>query len=634
MLDISLLGPIDVRASGVTVSLSPLERNLLTVLALSKGTVVSTERIIDGLWGDRHPAAPRSRVQGLVSTVRRKVGDALVTRHPGYLLDVGGTAVDLDECQELVRQAQRASTVNEAAKYLQQALGMWRGESLDGVTAPGVEYDRVRLTELRLGLQEQLFAARLELGHHAELIAELSAAVSAHPLREELAGQLMLALYRCNRQADALALYQRLRVRLADELGSDPCPDLRELHAAILRGEPARRLAGEPTLGWGDRDRPVAGRPQPPAVADAARAPEPGEIRPAQLPAGVGHFTGREPELSALTREISRPIDEPRVLMVSGAGGIGKTALVVQWAHSVADRYPDGQIFVDLHGQVPSESLSVGSVLGVAIGGLGVAKRDTPKATDERVALFRTLIHGRRVLIVADDAGSLAQVLALVPPTPVSQLVATSRRRLVALAAHHAAQSFHIDPLTPDATTELLGRIVGHERLREPAAARVVRWCGGWPLVTRLAGTLLAARPWQSMASFANELDDLADLVLEDDPRSVRAALAGAYQALSPAAAHLFGRIGLSHSSLSVRYPAKAADPSVPQVRRLLDELVAAHLLVEVGHGRYRLHDVVRRFARQCGAELVDRDAVDEWVRHPGVTVADSPGRMADLKQI
>jgi DNA-binding SARP family transcriptional activator len=631
MLDISLLGPIDVRASGATVPLSPLERNLLTVLALSKGTVVSTERIIDGLWGDRPPAAPRSRVQGLVSAVRRKVGDALVTRHPGYLLDAGGTAVDLDECQELVRQAQRASTVNEAAKYLQQALDMWRGESLDGVIAPGVEYDRVRLTELRLGLQEQSFAARLELGHHVELIAELSAAVSAHPLREELAGQLMLALYRCNRQADALAVYQRLRERLADELGSDPCPDLRELHAAILRGEPVRRPAGGPTPGRAGRDRPVAGQPQPPALTGAARAPEPGEIRPAQLPAGVGHFTGRGPELSALTRAISQPIDEPRVLMVSGAGGIGKTALVVQWAHSVADRYPDGQIFVDLHGQVPSDSLSVSTALGVAIGGLGVAKRDTPETTDERVALFRTLIHGRRVLIVADDAGSLAQVLALVPPTPVSQLVATSRRRLVALAAHHAVESFHVDPLTPDATTELLGRVIGRDRLREPAAARVVRWCGGWPLVTRLAGTLLAARPWQSMASFANELDDLADLVLEDDPRSVQAALVSAYQALSPAAAHLFGRIGLSPSSLSVRYPARAADPSLRRVRRLLDELVAAHLLVEVGHGRYCLHDVVRRFARQCGAELVDRDVLDEWVRHPGVAVADLPGRMADL---
>jgi DNA-binding SARP family transcriptional activator len=623
MLDISLLGPVDVRVFGIAVPLSPLERNLLTVLALSKGMVVSTERMIDVLWGDRPPAAPRSRVQGLVSAVRRKVGEMLVTHHPGYRLDADGATLDLDECQDLVRQAQEAGTPNEAAKYLQQALDMWRGDPLNGITAPGVEYDRVRLTELRLGLQEQLFAARMELGHNAELIAELSAAVSAHPLREELAGQLMLALYRSNRQADALAAYQRLRERLADELGSDPCADLRELHAAILRGDPAP--------GWGDRHRRFTGRPQPPAETGAARAADPGEIRPAQLPAGVGHFTGRGRELSALTHAVGGPLEEPWVLVVSGAGGIGKTALVVQWAHSVADRYPDGQIFVDLHGQVPCESLSVATALGVAIGALGVAKRDIPETADERAALYRTLVHGRRVLIVADDAASLAQVRALVPPTPASQLVATSRRRLAALAAHHAVRSFHIDPLTPDVTTELLGRIVGRDRLREPDADRVVRWCGGWPLVTRLAGTLLVTRPWQSMASFASELEGLADLVLDDDPRSVRAALVSAYQALSPAAAHLFGRIGRNPSSLSVGHPTTTADRSVRRVRRLLDELVAAHLLVEVGDGRYRLHDVVRRFARQCGAELADRDAVDEWVRRPGVPVVDPSEHMADL---
>jgi DNA-binding SARP family transcriptional activator len=613
MLEISLLGPTEVRISGSTILLSPLERSLITILALSRGKVVSTERIVDCLWGDRHPASPRSRVQGLVSGLRRKIGGPLVTRHPGYLLDAGVTVVDLDECDDLARRARAATTPGEVAEHLRRALGLWRGEPLDGVPAPGVEYDRVRLTELRLGLQEQFFAARLELGHHAELVSEIASAASADPLREQLAGQLMVALYRCNRQADALKVYRALRERLAEELGSDPCADLRELHAAILRGEPVSLSAAEPA----------------PELAEVELA---AEVRPAQLPASVGHFTGRQRELAALTRAISRPTDEPRVLMVSGVGGIGKTALVVRWAHSVADRYPDGQIFVDLHGQVPGESLSVGSALAAVLGALGAGRHDTPETVDERAALFRTLISGRRVLIVADDAGVLDQVLALVPPTTESQLVVTSRRRLVALAAHHAVQAFHVEPLSPRATRDLLARIVGPERLREPAAAKVVQWCGGWPLATRLVGTKLAARPWQSMASFANELDDLADLVLDDDPRSVRAALVSAHRALSPAAAHLFGRIGLNPSSLSLRYPATAADPSMRRVRRLLDELVAVNLLLEVGHGRFRLHDVVRRFARQCGAELADRDAVDEWVRDRGTAVAD--GLMADSHRI
>jgi DNA-binding SARP family transcriptional activator len=627
MLDISLLGPTEVRVSGVSVSLSPLERNLLAVLALGKGQVISTEKIIDRLWGERHPASPRSRVQGLISSLRRKVGDALVTRYPGYLLQTIGTAVDLDECEDLARRARQASSVDEVAGYLQQALGLWRGEPLDGVSAPGIEFDRVRLTELRMGLLEERFAADLELGHHAELVAPLAAAVAAHPLRERLAGQLMLALYRCNRQADSLKVYQTLRERLADELGSDPCADLRSLHATILRGEPT--APADPGPAESVLPAPTAD-PAPLALPTAAHlsepAAEPAELKPAQLPASVGHFTGRDAELAALGRAINRPTDEPRVLTISGPGGIGKSALVIRWCHSVADRYPDGQIFVDLHGQVPPETLSAHSALAVALGALGVARPDTPETTDERAALYRTLLFGRRVLIVADDATGLDQVLTLVPPTTASQLVVTSRRRMIALAAHHAVQALYLEPLSPQATCELLGRIVGPDRLRDPAVDRIVQWSGGWPLAVRLAGTRLAARPWQSLSSFVDELDDGDDLVLDEDPRSVHEALVSAHRTLSPAAAYLFGRLGLHpDSTLSLHQVATGGAIAMRRVRRLLDELVAAHLIAEVGPDRYRIHDVVRRFAAQCGAELVDRDAVDAWVSQRGGAEAPTP---------
>ncbi|NUR48067.1 MAG: AAA family ATPase [Hamadaea sp.] len=581
MLEISLLGPTEVRVSGVSVSLSPLERNLLAALALVKGTVVSTERIIDCLWDDRPPASPRSRVQGLVSSLRRKVGETLETRHPGYLLALGEVRVDLDECEDLARRARQAATPDARAACLRQALDLWRGAPLDGVTAPGIEFDRVRLTELRLGLLEERFDADLELGRHGEVVAELTATVSAHPLRERLAGQLMLALYRSNRQADALKAYHCLRERLADELGSDPCADLRNLHATILRGEPGRTT--EPVL----------------------EASEPGTRYPAQLPASVGHFTGRDSELAALTRAISRPADEPRVLMVSGAGGIGKTALVVRWAHIVAERYPDGQIFVDLHG----EKVTTRDALGSALGGLGVAQAELPSTVDERASLYRTLLSGRRVLVVLDDAGSLDQLLAFVPPTTLSQLVATSRRRFLALAAHHAVHALRIEPMTPQATTDLLTRIVGADRMRDPGAGRVVQWCGGWPLATRLAGTKLAARPWQSVASFADELDEQGDRLLDDDPRSVRAALVSAHETLSPAAAYLFGRLGLNPSPSLSLDDAGGPGTSLRRVRRLLDELISAHLVVEAGPDRFRLDDVVRRFARQCGADLLLTDS-------------------------
>ena len=585
------------------MSLSPLERNLLAVLTLSKGMVLSTETIIDRLWGESHPVSPRSRVQGLVSSLRRKVGDALVTRHPGYLLEASETAVDVDTFEELARQARKATCPGEVADHLQHALDLWRGEPLDGVSAPGVEFDRVRLGELRLGLLEDRFDAELKLGHHADLVAQLTAMVSADPLRERLAGQLMLALYRCNRQADALSVYQALRERLADELGSDPCADLRQLHAAILRGDP------EP---------PYSAESDPESPAELTDVADVTELRPAQLPASVGYFTGRDAELAALTRAISRPAEESRVLMVSGAGGTGKTALVVRWAHTVADGYPDGQIFVDLHGSVSCEALSARSALGVALGALGAAQSDLPASTDELASLYRTLMSGRRMLVVADDAATLDQLLMLVPPTTACQLVATSRHQMVALAAHHAVQAFHIEPLSPRATRDLLARIVGTERLREPAADKVVQWCGGWPLAARLAGTRLAARPWQSLESFVDELDDLTDLVLDDDPRSVRAALVSAHDTLSPGAAHLFGRLGLNSStSLGLQGSTTVGDRSIRRVRRLFDELVSAHLIVQVGPDRYRIHDVVRRFARQCGAELVDQDAVDALVGHP-----------------
>ncbi|GIH03269.1 hypothetical protein Rhe02_13360 [Rhizocola hellebori] len=595
MLEVSLLGPTEVRVSGESITLAPLERNLLAVLALSKGTVISTERIIDCLWGDRHPASPRSRVQGLISTLRRKVGEALITRHPGYQLDAAGTTIDLDECEDLARQGRLAKSPGETAQYLRKALSLWRGEPLDGVSAPGIEVDRTRLCEKRVGLLEERFEAELEVGNHAEMVGELTATVSANPLRERLAGQLMLALYRCNRQADALKAYQALRERLAEELGSDPCADLRNLHATILRGE-------------------LVYQPQADPVA---------ELRPAQLPASVGHFTGRDSELATLTRMIKRQSDEPRVLLVSGLGGLGKTALVVRWAHSIADLYPDGQIFLDLHGRAPGMAMPAGTALAVVLAALGVAKGDIPVTDDERAALYRTLISSKRVLLVADDVSSVNQLLPLVPPTTASQLVATSRRRLVALAAHHAVQPLRIEPLSVEATYDLLSRIAGPERLRDPAAGRVVHWCGGWPLEIRLTGSKLAARPWQSLNSFADELaEQLDDPVLGDDPRSVHAALAGAYQSLSPAAAHLFGRLGrYPVSSLCLQTTAAEADISVRRMRQLFDELTTVHLVIEDGPDRYRFHDIVRRFARRCAAELVDRDAVDEWMRQ---RVADS----------
>ena len=586
MLQLNLLGPVEAWADGKLAALAPLERSLLALLALPAGSLVSTERIIDGLWGDHPPAAPRSRVQSLVSVLRRKTGNGLVTRNPGYLLEPADVATDVDRCAELARQAQQTDSPDDRAALLRQAVGLWRGEPLDGVEAPGTTPSKVRLAELRVSLLEDYFDAELGRGEHANLVAELVAATAAHPLRERLTGQLMLALFRSNRQAEALRAYTELRDRLAEELGSDPCADLRTLYMNILRGQVPQR--------------------------EGSDGPPP-EQRPAQMPASVGHFVGRDAELAALSEALPAPDDEPRMLLVSGAGGLGKTALAVRWAHAVADRFPDGQILVDLRGSRDG-TLSPAAALRSVLLALGSADDQLPTGLDERTALFRTLMHGKHLLLVCDDAASVEQLLPLVPPTSGSLVVATSRGRLPALTAHHAVYTVIVDPLTTAASRELLSAIVGQERLRGDGAAEVVRLCGGWPLAIRLAGATLAARSKQSLSSFTDELRERVDVLsVPYDSRTVRAALAQAHDGLRPAARHLFAQLGvLPVTSMSLQLAAAVAGVSTLRARQLLDELISANLVIETAPDRYRSHDMIRRYARRCGAGLADRTIVEE----------------------
>ena len=582
LLEVDLLGPVEVRVAGADVALSPLERNLLTLLALTQGVAMSTERIIDQLWGDRLPASPRSRVQGLISSLRRKIGDVLVTRHPGYLLDPTQLEIDGQKCEEFAVRASTVGSTTEAAELLRRALGLWRGEPLDGVTAPGAETDRTRLAELRMGLLEARFDAELELGRHTEIIGELASAVAEHPLRERLAGQHMTALYRANRSADALHAYQALRTRLADELGSDPCHDLRSLHARILQGG-ANLEPGE---------QPEADGAPPRRVSFRRR-----KTAPAQLPPGVGHFTGRDAELRALTDAVDEPVDEPGVLLVTAAAGLGKTALVTRFAHSVADRFPDGQVFVDLRARDARRALTPEAAVTAVLAALGTSPKKMPRAWPDLLARYRTLLNGRRVLIVADDAGSVAQVTPLVPPTPDSQLVVTSRRRLPGLATQHAVRELTVPPLSHDSARDLLRRVLGADRLRDSALDDVLRWCGGWPLALRHVAAKLAARPGQPVAAFLEELRADGGLVVDGDTRDVHSILGDTLRTVTPAAARLFERLRSADGGLALSVVTARADVPVREARELLDELVAAHLVVEDRTGRFRPHELVSRFA-------------------------------------
>ncbi len=562
---VDLLGPVRVACEDRDVLLSPLELNLLVVLALSPGVAVSTERLVDDLWGSRLPIAPRTRVQALVSGLRRKVGDVVRTRYPGYELDRDRLVRDVDEHERLVAAARQAACADERLRLLSAAQDLWRGDPLDGISTPGVAPERTRLCEQRLALLLARGEAELAAGHHREVVGLLAPAVAEHPLAEQLAGLYMTALYRSSRQADALAVYDVVRTQLADELGTDVCPELQAVHARILRGE------------------------EPPAYADGSIGPVPpsyDEPVPAQLPAADGLFVGREPELAELDAA------GRHVVLVSGPGGLGKTALVVAWAHRVVSDFPDGQLFLDL-GDRPTDD-----VLGAALAALGVPSARQPEGTGERIGLYRTLTHDRRLLVVADDAGSVEQLLALVPSGADARLVATTRRRLVMLSAHHEVREVLLQPLDECASLSLLGRVVGVERLAREDSADLVTWCAGWPLLLRHAAATLALRPGQAMATLAEELAFGAG----DDPHSVDGALSVAYGWLSPDAARLFERLGLVTGEFCLHAAALAAGTTTHRARVLIDELAGAHLLEDDGAGGFRYDAVVGRYARRLAA--------------------------------
>ncbi|GHH32021.1 SARP family transcriptional regulator [Lentzea cavernae] len=437
-------------------------------------------------------------------------------------------------------------------------LGLWRGEPLAGTELFGwgrAEIDRLR--EQRLAALEAHWGERLD---RPDAVEELERLVVGHPTRERLVGLLMRALHRDGRHADALEVFRRLRRRLADELGVDPGPDLTSLHTAILRRDPALHSA-----------------------------------RPAQLPARAGHFTGRAAEFAALA-------DLPPIVVVSGVAGVGKTTFAVEWARRVAGRFPDGQVFLDLQRLTPAQALTE------MLHGLGVPADRVPA---DPAPLYRTLLHGKRVLILLDDVRRARDVLPLVPGDQGNLLLITSRDALSALGTRHAVHTVSLDLLTDPEAHDLLTGILGEERVSaEPGAtAELVVHCGRLPLALRIAAARLAIRPGRRIADLVRELsrnDPLDVLTVDGDDRTVRTVFASAHRTLSPQAARLFRVLG-EHPGAS--FPADLADAMGPG----LDELVASHLVSEMGNGRYALHDLIRLFARQSGdigdgvARLLDR---------------------------
>ncbi|WP_434590989.1 BTAD domain-containing putative transcriptional regulator [Streptomyces sp. A5-4] len=583
-LRFGVLGPVRAwRGEELLNTGSPQQRALLAALLLREGRTATAAELIDALWGEDPPSQALAAVRTYASRLRKALDPGvLVSESGGYAIRADAETLDLAVAQELAAGAEKARNSGDrfgARTLINEALALWDGEPLASVPGPYAETQRTRLDEWRLQLVETRLDLDLEVGHHAEAISELTALTAAHPLRERLRELLMLALYRSGRQAEALAAYADTRRLLADELGVDPRPELAALQQRILEAD-------------ADLARPVE---PPPSAA-------PTVVRPAQLPATVPDFTGRASFVSELGNRLAAA--ESSVMAVSalaGIGGVGKTTLAVHVAHAARPHFPDGQLYVDLQG-AGSRSAEPATVLGSFLRALGTPDPAIPDTLDERAALYRSTLDGRRILVLLDNARDAAQIRPLLPGTTGSAALVTSRTRMVDLAGAHLID---LDVMSPDEALQLFTKIVGAERVRSEreAALDVVGACGFLPLAIRIAASRLAARRTWTVSVLAAKLADERRRLdeLQAGDLAVKATFELGYGQLEPQQARAFRLLGLADGpDMSLAAAAAVLDRSFQDTEDLLESLVDTSLLESAAPGRYRYHDLVRLYARSC----------------------------------
>ncbi|WP_326678070.1 AfsR/SARP family transcriptional regulator [Streptomyces sp. NBC_01237] len=688
-LSFKLLGPLEISADGETIRVSSArQRAVLATLLLSPDRTVSVAALTEAVWQGTPPTTARNQIAICITTLRKlfrekaSVEDLIETRHPGYILHSKNCYIDLQDLSESVARARLTSAhderLDEATALFEHALALWRGPVLEGLAGDRIDDTVTQLSEFRLDINEEYAALQLRLGGHHSVITRLTALVKEHPLREQARAHLMHAHNLAGRRAEALQVYREGRRALVDELGIEPGPALQELHQQILQdanelegfGErpaatappallfpslaPLHAASPAPADATVDTnaDRgttaapahtPAPAQPHTPAPAPAGNTHGVTVAVPAQLPLPVHAFTGRLPAISVLDGLL--PGDNERgplsVAVISGVSGIGKSALAAHWANRVAERFPDGQLFIDVHGYHEFDKpLSPMSVLDQSLRGLGVPSAQIPAHLQERSALYRSLLNNRKLLIILDDVRSFTQIQPLLPGRGQCFVLITSRDPLDELTSDYAAVRIHLKVMTPDEADSMLATVIGAERVAtDPAsAARLVDLCGRLPLALRIAAGRLATRPHWSLRQLTTRLEDRYRRldVLSPNDGGVRAGFWLSYRELSPDAARLYRRLGLLPVTTFAAWTAAAVlDVDIDQAEDLLEQLVDAQLLevstlVPGAPVRFRFQELLRLFAwERAHAEDSDGDRDDTIERAYGtmLTLADTAHR-------
>jgi DNA-binding SARP family transcriptional activator len=606
-LALAVLGSVRAWRNGVELDTgSPQQQVTLAVLALARGRVVQVPEIIAALWGDREPQAARGTVRTYVHRLRRVFGDSSDLRSPlrsadnGYQLKIDDQGSDLGRflaARQAAAEARANDDMHRAVHLLREATGEWADDALAGLPGEWAETERQRLKRLRIQTIETLAELELELSNGIEVTERLVALSEAEPLRERVHELLMLALYRANRQAEALTVFEQLRVTLRNELGVDPGPSVRAMHERILNADAALLQA------------PASEAPRAPATS----AP----IRPAQLPAALPTFVGRRTELGELTeRMAAAPV--PGVVVVHGTAGVGKTTFAVYWSNHAAPSYPDGQLYVNLRGfEAGGVARQPEEVLGELLDALGVPKTNRSSSVDGLTALYRSALAEQRVLVLIDNARTSAQVLPLLPGGKHCLALITSRVDLTGLVAATGAHAVTLDLMDDHESAELMAARLGASRVAaEPAAVReIADMCVRLPLALAVVCARIANNPGLPLSHAVHQLMHHAENRLDaldaaDPSTDLRSLLSWSYRALTPQAAQLFRHLSLlPGAEFTPQAAASLIALPLRQATALVQELTRACLLTPQ-RGRYSWHDLLRDYAQELLEETESADEI------------------------